>query len=247
MTTDVANLRPSTIDPIPTEVLRELPLGGVYYVIDPEGNDQIYKLVRMTVDGFAVLWWEEDGWSDPDFPWLTAFGDGLVVSYPKLPALTFKLTVEQMGNRTETVTRRRNRPSWAKPRALFNAWDRSFRAGKNKARGLGTSRVVSAEMVGRWRCWRCDGYDVEIWTEGQDQFAACRDCYWNGDQWMADTLTAAELAREGFPPGMKTAARAVAAQRKIDRSAADAFWKLLTKAGNVRDDGTCCRIEFEAV
>lgn len=226
MSTDLSQLKPSNQAPIDLETLRGLPLGVPIFV----GGDLAFLCEwRCRSAPMGLKWLGEDflSWHDPR-PW--------EIRYPKLPRLQFTLTTEQIATpgdqpsgRCKSVTRRKQWPPGIRPGALFLAIDRGRRSRKQApSRGLGVFRTTSVETVGRMECYceRCEG----IFGYDLNSGAACPECRPVHHVSRRDTLTPAELELEGFP----------------DLSA-DRLWELLVKAGNVAEDGTVCRIAFEAV
>ena len=219
---NLSNLTPSTQDPIPAERLRELPLGGIYVRTRPS---RIYDVIRIT--GWDASTYFFDLWAGTS--WQRPFGALDIgdppVCYPKLPPFLFAKTWRQVVAGEKDVTRRHHAPKWCKPGALFCGWDRSFRGGKGKARGLGVFEVVSVEQQARWICQECNAAIVPGWVcDGE----GCSMRRHEVRPQEVDTLTPAELAREGF--GDMTP---------------DDFWKMLQKLGGVDDAGRTTRIEFK--
>lgn len=224
MTTELDELKASQrLGPIIPEVLWDLPLGGIY-VHSSAGVNSTVRLDSWSGATPCCSIWCVDHWDSPDEVVTGLF------SYPRIDAVTMtagpmKTHADTISGRQKYVTRRKKRPGWAQPGRLFNAWDRSFRVGKGKARGLGTFRVSSAVRQGRYACNSCHG----ILEKRYGQWICPQEPSETVDL-RVDNLYPTELAAEGFPD-----------------MPPDDFWALLEKAGNVAEDGTVCRIEFAAV
>ncbi len=168
---NLSNLKPSSQDPIPAAVLRDLPLGSILLI--DGGDNPCYRLDSFSRTGSPrFCWWRGNGWSERLFSWTPDLSHKII--YPRLPAMVFPETCwRQVVSGEKDVMRRRRAPKWCEIGELFCGWDRSFRkAGKGKARGLGVFQVVSVEMQHRFKAHPLSSYDV---------------------------LTLDELRREGFP------------------------------------------------
>ena len=239
---DLARLRPSTAPPIPLEVLRELPVGGVYLYDAPSSSP--VQIIEWGGAEEIAVWEYCDLLPGGRHPITIFLASRFEWRYPKLPSMIFAKTVDQISTpgdqpsgRQKSVTRRRRLPPGIRQGALFLAWDRSHRQGRGKARGLGVFRVNSAYQIMRYACSGCLN-----WREkhGHRRPLAPERHPLSLDWWCPecgtidigdfDTLMPHELALEGFP-----------------ETDPDDFWAMLVKIGAVGDSGLTWRIAFEAV
>lgn len=160
--TYLEDLKPSSADPIPLEVLKALPLPGLYLIDESkpiQGRDHGIVKIEEWDPGHRLMGYRylengawipgrEPAWNDPrKATW----------RYPKLPRISFSMTTkaistpgDQPSGRCKSVTRRKRVPKWCKPGALFLAVDKlRFRKDQPPSRGLGCFRVVSAETTYR--------------------------------------------------------------------------------------------------
>lgn len=150
MSSDLATLRPSTAPAIPLEVLRDLPLMGIYIgrFEEDDGGDRPFRIREWVEPNRPICTYLSPGDDVPTRQlWLAA--DEYEIFYPLLPGMFFRETKDKVADGSKIVTRRKTCPKWCRPGALFMAWDRSHRAGKGLARGLGVHRVVSVGHVDR--------------------------------------------------------------------------------------------------
>ena len=239
MTTRLEDLKPSTQAPIPADVLRELPLGGIYLWPSDSSTEtsRVFRLEEWDGSLFRYRWPSGEAWGGPQWCEVGIYE----IHYPKLPRMSFALTADaistpgdQPSGRQKSVTRRGSLPRWCKPGRLFLAVDKlRFTNDQPASRGLGVFRVVSAERQGRWRCPDCNeeviSATVRAKTSGVMLAGVCELCGGHRASGDLDRLTYHELALEGFPD--------------MDP---DKFWAMLEKGGQVRG-GKTWRIAFAAV
>ena len=197
---NLAELKPSTASAIPLDVLRKLPVGpGAIYV--RPWPSQINDIIRIT--GWNGEWYDHEAWNEDlgDWEYRDPWG-------PECEGSVLTLKYPRLRRVSFAMTEKaiRDRTKTVTRRKPSTSWPKPGalflavdKLRTRKSVGLGVFRVVSSEVQSRHELF------------------------------LSETLTAAELAREGFPG-----------------AAPDEFWTMLQKHGNVVS-GKTCRIEFEAV